>query len=222
MLAILGTIVGLTLVLLILYRIIQRKRRIMLRERINAGEVDIEQLALTQFKVPRETVEKMPQYTYLGFTQNLETESPKTPVQTKAIEVESSSATSTTPSLSEGRESTESDESGLKKPEPAKINPRSDDPNNSDETGSSRNPYRLSHTQTTCAICLDDFVAGSTTVRELPCGHIFDPGCIDEYLTETSSLCPLCKKSVLPAGSCPIQVTNDMVRQEAAVRRGRN
>ncbi|KAJ5231791.1 uncharacterized protein N7469_006379 [Penicillium citrinum] len=217
-LAILGTIVGLTLVLLILYRIIQRKRRVMLRERINAGEVDIEQLALNQFKVPRETVEKMPQYTYLGFTQNPETESLKTPVQTKAIEVESSSAAST-PSLSEGRDSTESDESGLKKPEPALINPKTDD---SDETSSSHNPYRLSHTQTTCAICLDDFVAGSTTVRELPCGHIFDPGCIDEYLTETSSLCPLCKKSVLPPGSLPIQVTNEMVRQEAAVRRGRN
>lgn len=221
MLAILGTIVGLTLVLLFLYRIIQRKRRAILRERINAGEVDIEQLTLNQFKVPRETVEKMPQYTYLGFTQNLETEAPKTPVQTKAIEVESSSAAST-PSLSEGRKSSESDESGLKKPEPAMINPKTDDSDDSDETSSSRKPYRLSHTQTTCAICLDDFVAGSTTVRELPCGHIFDPGCIDEYLTETSSLCPLCKKSVLPAGSCPVQVTNEMVRQEAAVRRGRN
>lgn len=216
MLAILGTIVGLTLVLLILYRIIQRKRREMLRERINSGEVDIEQLALNQLKVPKETVEKMPMYTYLGFAQDSETETPKTPVETEAIEVDSSSTTST-PTLTEGRRSTESD-GGIKKPEPAVLKP---DANDSDDSISSRNPFRLSHTQTTCAICLDDFVAGTTTVRELPCGHIFDPGCIDEYLTETSSLCPLCKKSVLPAGSCPISVTNEMVRQEAATRRGR-
>lgn len=156
-------------------------------------------------------------YTYMGFTPVPETEAPKTPLETNAIEVDSSSTTST-PTLTEGRRSTESD-AGIKKPEPAVIKPGTDD---SDDTGSSRNPFRLSHTQTTCAICLDDFVAGSTTVRELPCGHIFDPGCIDDYLTETSSLCPLCKKSVLPAGSCPIPVTNEMVRQEAAARRGQN
>lgn len=191
----------------------------MLRERINSGEVDIEQLALNQLKVPKETVDKMPLYTYLGFTQAPEEESSKTPVQTEAIEVDSSSMGSTsTPSIVEERRSTES-ESAIRKPEPAVLKPQCDD---SDDSGSSRNPFRLSHTQTTCAICLDDFVAGTTTVRELPCGHIFDPGCIDEYLTETSSLCPLCKKSVLPAGSCPIPVTNEMVRQEAAARRNRN
>ncbi|KAJ6000529.1 hypothetical protein N7481_000938 [Penicillium waksmanii] len=185
-LAILGTIIGLTLVLLILYRIIQRKRREMLRERINSGEVDIEQLALNQLKVPKETVEKMPMYIYLGFTEDPEVDAPKTPVETEATEVDSSSTTST-PTLTEGRRSTESD-GGIRKPEPAVLKP---DANDSDDSSSSRNPFRLSYTQTTCAICLDDFVAGTTTVRELPCGHIFDPGCIDAYLTETSSLCPL-------------------------------
>ncbi|KAJ5403562.1 hypothetical protein N7509_003433 [Penicillium cosmopolitanum] len=183
-LAILGTIVGLTLVLLILYRIIQRKRREMLRERINSGEVDIEQLALNQLKVPKETVDKMPMYTYLGFTADPEVDAPKTPVETETTEVDSSSTTST-PTLTEGRRSTESD-GGIRKPEPAVLRP---DANDSDGSSSSRNPFRLSHTQTTCAICLDDFIAGTSTVRELPCGHIFDPGCIDEYLTETSSFC---------------------------------
>lgn len=56
---------------------------------------------------------------------------------------------------------------------------------------------RLRHSQTTCAICLDDFVPAASTVRELPCGHIFHPQCIDVSLTQTSSLCPLCKKCVV-------------------------
>jgi hypothetical protein len=73
--------------------------------------------------------------------------------------------------------------------------------------------------QPTCAICLDDFVSNTTLVRELPCTHIFHPSCIDEFLRENSSLCPMCKKTVLPRGYCPAIVTNAMVRRERMVRR---
>ncbi|RMD42426.1 hypothetical protein DV735_g2726, partial [Chaetothyriales sp. CBS 134920] len=74
-------------------------------------------------------------------------------------------------------------------------------------------------TQPTCPICLDDFVDAETTVRQLPCRHIFHPECIDPFLRENSSLCPMCKKSALPAGYCPVGVTNLMVRRERLVRR---
>ncbi|RMZ84283.1 hypothetical protein DV738_g738, partial [Chaetothyriales sp. CBS 135597] len=74
-------------------------------------------------------------------------------------------------------------------------------------------------TQPTCPICLDDFVDTETMVRELPCRHIFHPECIDPFLRDNSSLCPMCKKSALPAGYCPVGVTNLMVRRERLVRR---
>ena len=45
---------------------------------------------------------------------------------------------------------------------------------------------------TTCCICVDDFKPGQE-VRELPCQHLFHPSCIDEWLSEHSSVCPLCK-----------------------------
>lgn len=80
---------------------------------------------------------------------------------------------------------------------------------------------QTSFSQTTCPICLDDFVVGETEVRELPCKHIFHPECIDLFLRDNSSLCPMCKKSALPPGYCPIKVTNLMVRRERLIRRMR-
>lgn len=75
--------------------------------------------------------------------------------------------------------------------------------------------------QPTCAICLDDFVESDSSVRELPCRHIFHPECIDTFLRENSSLCPMCKKSSLPKGYCPAEITNIMVRRERHLRRQR-
>ena len=77
----------------------------------------------------------------------------------------------------------------------------------------------LPHSQPTCPICLDDFVSGSTTIRELPCLHVFHPECIDTFLSKHSSLCPMCKKSSLPVGYCPTEITNPMVVRERALRR---
>ncbi|KAF7512580.1 hypothetical protein GJ744_000841 [Endocarpon pusillum] len=75
--------------------------------------------------------------------------------------------------------------------------------------------------QTTCPICLDDFEHDETVVRELPCQHIFHPECVDEFLRTNSSLCPMCKKSALPTGYCPENITTSMVRRERALRRMR-
>ena len=76
-------------------------------------------------------------------------------------------------------------------------------------------------TQPTCSICLDDFEHNQTIVRELPCSHIFHPECIDGFLRDNSSLCPMCKKSALPPGYFVTDVTNTMVRRERLIRRMR-
>ncbi|KAJ5245989.1 hypothetical protein N7468_000972 [Penicillium chermesinum] len=205
-LAILGTIFGLSLVLLVLYRLVQRRRRQVLRERINEGEVDVEYLALNRVKVPRDVVKNMPLYIYQTPPVSADTENEKEEIETKVAEVVSGGKT--TSSIPNEEPTTCPQRAliitGLRKPAAAIINPSTDS-----QVPASRNPWRLSHTQTTCAICLDDFVAGTSTVRELPCGHVFDPGCIDTVM-ETSSLCPLCKKSVLPPGMIDFPITNAM------------
>ncbi|KAI0877814.1 hypothetical protein GGS24DRAFT_81553 [Hypoxylon argillaceum] len=75
--------------------------------------------------------------------------------------------------------------------------------------------------QPTCLICLDHFESKVTIIRELSCGHIFHPECIDEFLSEMSSLCPLCKASMYPRGHCP-RITNSMVRRELSTRKLRS
>lgn len=58
------------------------------------------------------------------------------------------------------------------------------------------NGHRQMYSQIMCIICLDEFVAGVSYVRELPCAHIFHPECIDTFLTNESNACPLCKATV--------------------------
>lgn len=89
------------------------------------------------------------------------------------------------------------------------------------QSQSHQHQHETSFSQITCPICLDDFTPHTSTVRELPCLHIFHPECIDLFLRDNSSLCPMCKKSALPAGYCPVKVTNLMVRRERLVRRMR-
>ncbi len=72
--------------------------------------------------------------------------------------------------------------------------------------------------QPDCQVCSEEFQSRETVIRELPCGHIFHPDCIDGFLSGVSSLCPVCKASMLPRGYCP-KITNGMVRRELATRR---
>lgn len=52
--------------------------------------------------------------------------------------------------------------------------------------------------QTKCRICQVDFVEGENGIRELPCLHIYHAKCIDPVLTTFTSICPICKVSVIP------------------------
>ena len=73
-----------------------------------------------------------------------------------------------------------------------------------------------------CPICLEDFIPHETTVRSLPCRHIYHPECIDKFLLDSSSLCPVCKARVAPQDQNPYihgPVTNAMVRYERRARR---
>lgn len=88
-------------------------------------------------------------------------------------------------------------------------------------TQSSEKAGGTSYGQTSCSICLEDYEHDQTQVRELPCRHIFHPDCIDPFLLKRSSLCPLCKQSVLPKGYIPpdSQLTAATVMRERRRRR---
>jgi RING finger protein 165 len=45
---------------------------------------------------------------------------------------------------------------------------------------------------TACSICTEDFAEG-VKLRLLPCNHLYHPHCIDQWLTNRSRTCPLCR-----------------------------
>ncbi|KAH7183501.1 uncharacterized protein B0J16DRAFT_386570 [Fusarium flagelliforme] len=47
-------------------------------------------------------------------------------------------------------------------------------------------------TSAACSICTEDFIEGAR-LRMLPCGHLYHPQCIDQWLTDRSRTCPLCR-----------------------------
>ena len=72
------------------------------------------------------------------------------------------------------------------------------------------------YSQSSCTICLEDFIPNEDKVRSLPCHHIYHPQCIDPHLSTRSSRCPVCMAQVLPRKNEPI--TNAMVRAERRIR----
>ncbi|KAF9883801.1 hypothetical protein FE257_002785 [Aspergillus nanangensis] len=250
-LAIVGTILVLSIVLLLCYQLVQKRRRENLQRRIEAGEADIENLGLHQLKVPQEVLDSIPVYIYPGIDalseKNLSPEKADTTTSTDEIREQKEDHEEINPRQSESTRNTpspQSEDSEIEQPrDPHElIEPPPPTPKNQvlvekaphseiqpditqyqceedipDDTKPRWN--RLSRSQTTCAICLDDFVAGTSTVRELPCGHIFHVECIDMSLARNSSLCPLCKKCVLPSGCWTVPVTNTMVHRDHVVRR---
>jgi hypothetical protein len=177
---------------------VQRRRRQQLRQRVVTGEVDLEVLGIKRLTVPQELLDKMPLYTY----GTVRPEEASVQTQRTAKDMASSSDSRSSSPAPDAR------------PKPAMIR------------AFSYRPTALD--QPTCPICLDDFVPADpstnepgNTVRELPCHHIFHPECVDAFLRDNSSLCPMCKKSCLPQGYCPKNVTNAMVRRERIMRRNR-
>lgn len=209
-LAIMGLVIGLSLVALFLTLWLRRRQREDLRRQMQAGQADIENLGLTPLNAPRDLVESMPFYTWPGPEASPHATTTKKDIETNVVELDANN-TAARPTINEGRGDVE-EAAGINEPEPAVVNPATD------RLEPVTNLHRARYTQTTCAICLEDFVAGSSRVRELPCGHIFDPGCVDPYLTGSSSRCPLCKKSVLPHGFVQTSATNEADSQGLTTR----
>jgi len=173
---------------------IQRRRRNALRQRVINGEIDLEAIGVKRLTVPREYLEKLPLYTYSAGPNEeaLHKAYPDAPAQTQNIP---------SPTIE-----------GLKS---APLTRHSSAPPLNAPTHGISSAF----SQPTCPICLDDFETNESQVRELPCQHIFHADCIDTFLISNSSLCPMCKKSVLPSGYCPATITNLMVRRERNIRR---
>jgi Ring finger domain len=168
----------------------QYRARRDLRRRIAAGEIDLESLGIKRLTVPREMVDTM------------------------SIKIYGASSTSIPPSRDRNSSSGASD---------SRIESISTSPFDSSEKSISHlkeAPSAGFELSTCCAICLDDYVADVTPVRQLPCKHIFHPHCIDPFLQSRSSLCPLCKRSVLPKGFIPptLTLTNATVARERRIR----
>lgn len=195
-------------------RWVQRRRRQALARRLATGEVDLESIGIKKFKVPQSVLNKMPLYIY--------TETSAAPVGEKPSDTTTqSNGSEARPAASERHRAqygaVDTSANGFGTPYSTSSSPerkhltshgqRASLPENS-----------LMFSQSTCPICLSDYVPLSTNVRELPCGHIFHPECIDTFLVQTSSLCPICKQSALPPGFCPEEITNSMVYRERMSR----
>jgi len=66
----------------------------------------------------------------------------------------------------------------------------------------------------TCAICIEDFSDGEE-IRKLPCHHEFHYECIDPWLTQKSSTCPLCKYECMRPSIEPVQENGETPASES-------
>ena len=178
----------------------QYRARRDLRRRIAAGEIDLESLGIKRLTVPQDRIDALPIKTYYGPPGGAVTTVPavvKEEVEVPAIE-------------KEGVKDSQMEDAGVTMP-----------PTTTEDTEAPPAPaHQHTFETSTCAVCLDDFEAGQTRVRELPCYHAFHPECIDPFLANRSSLCPLCKRSVLPKGFIPsnLTLTNATIARERRLR----
>ena len=178
----------------------QYRARRDLRRRIAAGEIDLESLGIKRLTVPQDRIDALPIKTYYGPTSVVtapadEKEQAKVP----ALETDGSNESSMGGDAEVSLPTTT--EAHVEAPAPAPA-------------------HHHTFETSTCAVCLDDFEGGQTRVRELPCYHAFHPECIDPFLATRSSLCPLCKRSVLPKGFIPnnLTLTNATIARERRLR----
>ena len=220
LLIILGILLSMIAITSLLMHFIQRRHRRALRRRVANGEVDLEALGIKRLTVPQEVVDRMPLFVYVASDDELP--KPSSPIPSYPVPPYSATPLSaplpTSPILTfpNATDFTPYPISGPQAYPTETASP----PITTTRQSKSLN-HQLHFSQPSCPICLEDFISHSTTVRELPCAHIFHPECVDAFLRDSSSLCPMCKKSVLPKGYCPTDVTNAMVRRERLLRRMR-
>ncbi|KAL8692399.1 MAG: hypothetical protein Q9224_003966 [Gallowayella concinna] len=190
----------------------QRRRRNTLRRRIVDGEVDLERLGIKRLTVPQEAISMLPTFVYNPSEKEL-LDMPRDHITALSDLPVKQSDADTTPLPQVAASPAPIDAAAQHPPIPPTPRP----------TSSPTQPNQPpSYAQPTCPICLDDFIPHETTVRSLPCHHIYHPECIDPFLLQNSSLCPVCKSKVLPKGYCPETITNAMVRRERQQRRNRD
>ena len=199
-------VLGIVLILIFstsaIMHIHQRKDRQSLRNRVINGEVDLESLGIKRLTVPKEVLDKLPLYVY-NSNENDSGDQPSQASDTLTIPKPAVSPWRPTPNLN--NQLRRVSEPLYRTTSPLQI--------------SRTTPQHIpSYAQPTCSICLDDFVPHTTDIRELPCHHIYHPACIDQYLRNNSSLCPVCNARVLPQGYCPVRITSAMVRRERQIR----
>jgi hypothetical protein len=184
---------------------VQYRRRASLQRRVMSGEVNLEAMNIKRVLVPIEHVEKLPLFTY-NYEPNANSlpPSPTTPrapvrahVRENSLGIDEAITAIPAPPYSEK----------------ALPSPTAKSTFTGITAVSTATDY-----QPTCSICAQDYENRVTIIRELPCGHIFHPECVDEFLSCHSSLCPQCKASMLPKGFSP-KITNSMVRRERAIRK---
>lgn len=194
---------------------IQFRRRQSLRERVIRGEVDLEAMGIKRMVLTSKRIDEFPVWTYHY------DEGKRKRRQTAATRTAATSPTTQAPSGTDGlggvrRSSKETGATAEASAQAATVTqeasvvkeaaiPEDDDIDDG-----------LNY-QPTCLICMRNFRNLSSTIKELDCGHVFHVRCAIVYLSRDSSLCPVCRASMLPAGYCP-PITNDLVRRERALR----
>lgn len=144
---------------------------------------------LARRNIPRELLEAIPLYTWLGQRGSQDAMASQEGREVNVAGL-GTGGYGITPAANEQQLDLEA-VVGIQMPEPALINRAGDQ-------GGPAPPFRQGpHGQIVCAICLENFVAGSSQVRELPCGHLFDPACVDPYLLGWNAQCPVCRTSVV-------------------------
>ncbi|KAI4117533.1 MAG: hypothetical protein LQ345_002259 [Seirophora villosa] len=208
----------------------QRRRRSALRRRIVNGEVDLERLGIKRLTVPQQAINMLPRFLYNPSEKEL-LDRPRDHVTALSDFPVAQSDTHATDFGHDVLLAPTTEPPGPALPQQASLSKplslelSNPSPPTSDSVALSKkntSPNQPTYAQPTCPICLDDFIPQTTTVRSLPCHHIYHPECIDPFLLCNSSLCPVCKSKVLPKGYCPAAITNAMVRRERQQRRNRD